>query len=214
MFCCHSRIDARYINSLVVTSGFSVEKVITELVRNSYHEQQKQYKTRQITSAMPKMMRTTLCLLLREDELCLAVKKDHKNPGVVVGIGKLNGYGGKVEPGESIEDAAKREVLQEAGVKVRALEKVGTIEYLFPETPRNNQVVHIYLCDRWTGEPRETEEMHAPEWFRLNQIPYSRMWKNDQEWLPLVLKGHKVTGRVEHSETRNYDVKIRAVAKL
>jgi len=45
----------------------------------------------------------TLTLILKNDEMLLGMK----NRGM--GKGKWNGFGGKVEPNESIDDAAKRQ---------------------------------------------------------------------------------------------------------
>jgi 8-oxo-dGTP diphosphatase/2-hydroxy-dATP diphosphatase len=40
------------------------------------------------------------------------------------GMGKWNGFGGKVEPAETVEDAALRELEEEAGLKFNAATKV------------------------------------------------------------------------------------------
>ena len=47
------------------------------------------------------MIEATLCFLLRKDEILLAKKK------YGFGVGKWNGVGGKVEKGETIEEAEK-----------------------------------------------------------------------------------------------------------
>ena len=46
-----------------------------------------------------------------------------KRPEVKFG-GKWNGFGGKVTEGESIEEAAKRELLEECGLTVNDIEKI------------------------------------------------------------------------------------------
>ena len=34
----------------------------------------------------------------------------------------------------------------------------------------------------------------APEWFKIEDIPYGNMWQDDEYWLPQVLAGNKVYG--------------------
>lgn len=36
-----------------------------------------------------------------------------------------------------------------------------------------------------------------PAWFLETEIPYSQMWPDDIHWLPLVLEGNKILGRLE-----------------
>jgi hypothetical protein len=31
-------------------------------------------------------------------------------------------------------------------------------------------------------------------WFLIDEIPYSEMWEDDLEWLPLLLKGRNFVG--------------------
>jgi 8-oxo-dGTP diphosphatase len=109
------------------------------------------------------------------------------------GAGKYNGFGGKVEDGETIAEATVREMREETGVDVRLedLERVGRLAFLFPYRPDWEQVVHVYLARRWQGTPQETDEM-VPAWFSVDDIPYEQMWDDDLYWLPRVLAGERV----------------------
>lgn len=128
----------------------------------------------------------TLLFLLRDDEILLAMKKRG------FGQGRWNGVGGKIEPGETIEQATARECHEEIGVQPGKLEKVAYLTFAFPDdTP--DILAHVYTTREWEGEPIETEEM-APQWFALDNIPYQQMWQDDKFWLPHVLAGKKLIG--------------------
>ena len=75
------------------------------------------------------MRQATLCFLLRErdggPEVLLALKKQG------FGQGKWNGIGGKVDAGERVQEAARREVAEEIGVEVGPLEKVALLTFCF-----------------------------------------------------------------------------------
>lgn len=141
------------------------------------------------------MRKVTLCFLLRENEICLAMKKRG------FGAGKYNGVGGKLDEGETVEQAALREVQEEIGVAVsiKDLEHAGTVTFTFTTKPDWDQEVHIFLIRKWNGDPIETEEM-APEWFALHEIPYEKMWIDDKHWLPTVLEGKKIQAHCALSE--------------
>lgn len=125
-------------------------------------------------------------MLRRNHELLLAMKKRG------FGMGRWNGVGGKVEPGESIEEALVRECEEEIGVTPKAYHKVAVHIFDYHDDPEAlKHEVHVYVSDQWDGEPEETEEM-APRWFPLNEIPYDHMWEDDALWLPLVLRGKKL----------------------
>ncbi len=136
------------------------------------------------------MKEATLCVLCKGDNILLGMKK------VRFGAGKYNGYGGKVNPNETIETAAIRELKEELDVTAKDLEKVGQIDFYFPPENENwNQTVHIYLVRQWEGDPKESEEMR-PDWFHRNAIPYDKMWIADRHWFPHVLEGKYVEGKV------------------
>lgn len=128
---------------------------------------------------------TTLVFLIKKDKVLLAMKKRG------FGEGRWNGSGGKVHDGETIEDAAKREVKEEIGVIIKKPKKVAVLNFYFAEKEEWNQQVIVYLTKDWEGEPAESEEM-KPKWFKIDQIPYNQMWSDDSYWIPYVLSGKKV----------------------
>jgi 8-oxo-dGTP diphosphatase len=144
----------------------------------------------------------TLCLLVRGDppeEILLGLKKTG------FGIGKYNGFGGKVEPGETVERAVVREVEEEIGIQVaeKDLDAVACLTFLFPADPDADKLAHVFLVTRWEGVPVESAEMR-PAWFGLADIPFERMWQGDVHWLPRVLAGERLLGRFvfgENNET-------------
>ena len=117
------------------------------------------------------------------------------------GIGKLNGLGGKVEAGESIEAAAVREANEEGGISVEEedLVRVGDISFSFKEHPDWDLTCAIFFSYRFSGEPRESDEM-KPEWMFLSAIPYEELWPADRHWLPMMLNGYCVTGEIVNHE--------------
>jgi len=133
-----------------------------------------------------------LCLLVRgepPEEILLGFKK------AGFGAGKYNGFGGKVEPGETIAGAAVREVGEEVGLRVSEgdLEPAGRLTFLFPANPEWDKVGHVFVVRRWEGEPVESAEMR-PTWFRVEEIPFGQMWQGDVHWLPRVLAGERGRG--------------------
>ncbi|KAM8845866.1 oxidized purine nucleoside triphosphate hydrolase [Spinachia spinachia] len=128
----------------------------------------------------------TLVLVVQPGRVLLGMKKRG------FGAGKWNGFGGKVQPGETIEEGARRELLEESGLTVDSLEKVGNLTFEFVGEAQLLDV-HVFRADHYNGEPTESEEMR-PEWFKLHEIPFSQMWADDNLWFPLLLQKKKFVG--------------------
>jgi 8-oxo-dGTP diphosphatase len=62
--------------------------------------------------------------------------------------------GGKVEAGESILDALKREFAEELGLKVRTAEPWCGVEHVYPHA---HVRLHFYISRDWLGEPQSLE---------------------------------------------------------
>ena len=140
-----------------------------------------------------KIVNATLVYLLKGDpvsEILLGFKKDG------FGKGKYVGYGGKIEPGETIDQAAVRELAEESGIQISptSLTYVADIMFLFPEKPEWNHRVHVFTAPADEIEPQETHEM-SPHWFQLSSIPYNKMWDDSQYWLPKIISGDKLKAK-------------------
>lgn len=130
----------------------------------------------------------TLCMVQQEDRLLLGMKKRG------FGAGRWNGFGGKVHPGESIEEAAKRELLEEISITPLDMRKRGVIRFHFEGDPVILEV-HFFGITQFTGKPTEGEEM-KPQWYRKDEIPFESMWPDDPYWMPLFLAGKNFGGDV------------------
>ena len=129
----------------------------------------------------------TLCIIHQYPKVLLGMKKRGH------GEGKWNGFGGKVEEGETIEEAAKREMKEEAGVEISRMSKLGVIEF---ESQGDSEIleVHIFRVKKFKGVPAESEEMR-PKWFDVDEIPFDQMWPDDKHWFPLLLEEKRFKGK-------------------
>lgn len=144
----------------------------------------------------------TLVFIVQNNNILLMRKKRG------LGEGKINGPGGKLDPGETIEHCAIREVQEELCITPGPLTYHG--ENCFQFTDGYSIHVHVYSADSYQGTPTETDEA-IPLWFALDDIPYHEMWEDDDLWLPMMLANKNFTGRylfdgdtmLDHTITKN-----------
>jgi 8-oxo-dGTP diphosphatase len=124
--------------------------------------------------------RAVLCFIEHDGNLLLI----HKKTGL--GAGKINAPGGRIDPGERAEQAAIREVREEVCVEAANLREAGELFFQFTDGYKLHGTV--FFASSHTGTPAATREAD-PFWCPANQIPYERIWEDDQHWLPLALAG-------------------------
>jgi 8-oxo-dGTP diphosphatase len=142
------------------------------------------------------LLEATLVFLVKDGKVLLARKTRH------IGAGKWNGYGGGVEPGQSLIECAISECQQESGVEIRPADLQKVAEVTFHNTKTNGEkfscLVHVFTTEHWIGEPKESEEMSKPKWFPINQLPVTEMMPADSVWVPLVLAGKRIIGEAHY----------------
>jgi 8-oxo-dGTP diphosphatase len=109
-----------------------------------------------------------------------------------LGAGKINGPGGRVEPGETPLACAIRETQEELLITPTGVSYAGEL-FFHAEDDMPRIHAHVFTAGGYEGTPTETDEA-IPRWFRFDEIPYDEMWDDDGLWLPNVLWGQRVTG--------------------
>lgn len=95
-------------------------------------------------------------------------------------IGRLDRYGrllwslpkGHVEPGETPDEAALREVAEETGIQGKVIARLGTIDFWFiAERQRIHKTVHHFLLEAMGGELSDADvEVTEVAWIPLADV--------------------------------------------
>ena len=92
---------------------------------------------------------------------------------------------GKIEKGESPEEACKREIEEETGLKIKKFIKSFTIQR------RPESIEHIFAC-RYDGDPTDIEldgkENVSYGWYDVEEMDYLDIVPNLVEYIMLVFK--------------------------
>jgi 8-oxo-dGTP diphosphatase len=127
----------------------------------------------------------TLCFIRKKGHILLMEKKTG------MGKGLINAPGGRIEKGESPLEAAVRETQEEVLLTPLDLEKKGLLYFQF--TQGYKLLGHVYTASDYTGTMGATKEAD-PFWVSEKNLPFDRMWEDDQYWIPHMLNGRFVKG--------------------
>ena len=123
------------------------------------------------------MKRITGCggVILREDRVLLI-----KRYNVSTFNDLWSNPGGKVEPGETVEDAVKREMYEEIGVRVEIKSHLGD----YDDGKKGSYAGYLVEIIEGTARIMEPDKISDLDWFRLNELPealapYTQMYLNN-----------------------------------
>jgi 8-oxo-dGTP diphosphatase len=109
-----------------------------------------------------------------------------------IGQGKINGPGGKIDPGETPEQCVVRECQEELHITPLEPVKMGELWFAMSDIPDIH--CHVFMATEFEGVPTATDEAN-PLWTDIRNIPYDQMWEDDQHWMPQMLAGQKFLGK-------------------
>lgn len=101
-------------------------------------------------------------------------------------LGKYNGLGGKMEPGEDILTCLRREILEEAGITCKDILLRGTINWNGFGAKGEDWFGFIFLVESFEGVPYRSNDEGELIWKNVVEMATLPMWEGDKYFLPLV----------------------------
>lgn len=107
-------------------------------------------------------------IIIRDGHILLQRRKDN---------GCWGYHGGCLELGEHLEDAARRELYEETGVKAKTMKLYGVfsgpeLHYVYPHGDEVYNVDVVYVCDDFEGElSADKNEVSELRWFPFHAVP-------------------------------------------
>lgn len=80
--------------------------------------------------------------------------------------------GGKVEPFETLQQAVRREILEETGLQIERMSLLCIVDQIAPDR-HEHWVAPVYIAEDFTGNAtvKEPEALGDVKWFPLEQLP-------------------------------------------
>lgn len=129
---------------------------------------------------MKKLPETVLCYLKRDEKYLLLFRNKKEND---YNEGKWIGVGGRIEKGETKDEAAIRETKEETGLNVRSLKCNGEVLFVNDDY---QEMMYVYEIEDFDGEEIICDEGDL-KWIPIKDIYNYPMWEGDKEFLPLLI---------------------------
>lgn len=144
-----------------------------------------------------KTIEASLVYLFKDDHVLMMhrVKKEkdlHK--------GKWNGLGGKLEPAESPEESAIRELKEESGYDIHSLKFAGHLFFPKFDKQENDWSVFVFTSDDFTGVQLENTPEGELKWIHKDKLLELNLWEGDKYFLPKLLSGAKFLGKFNYMD--------------
>lgn len=101
-------------------------------------------------------------------------------------LGKYNGLGGKLEPGEDVVACIHRELREEASIEATSLRLRGTISWPGFGAGGEDWLGFVFLVDAFTGTVPDANAEGTLHWIPHEELLSLPLWEGDRHWLPLV----------------------------
>lgn len=107
-------------------------------------------------------------IVYKDEKILLQQRKDNKCWGYP---------GGKIETGEIVEEAARRELYEETGLIVNSMSLFGVfsgpeLHYIYPDGNEVDIIDIVFTSNDFYGELKaQEEEVDDLRWFHYNELP-------------------------------------------
>ncbi|HEX7976581.1 MAG TPA: 8-oxo-dGTP diphosphatase, partial [Anaerolineales bacterium] len=142
----------------------------------------------------------TLCYV-RRDGQTLMIHRIKKMGDMHAG--KWNGLGGKLEPGETPEECAIREIWEESGLRVERLDLKGLLT--FPAFAKDEDwYAFVFVASEFSGELIDSPE-GVLHWVADSELLGLNLWEGDRIFLPWLERPGFFSGKFIYQDGRLVD---------
>ena len=143
------------------------------------------------------MKLATLCYLRRNGKTLMVHRIKKKND---MHAGKWNGLGGKLEPGETPEECAVREIMEESGLRVFNPVLKGVLT--FPAFSNDEDwYAFVFLAYEFEGELIDSPEGDL-KWIDSSELLNLNLWDGDRIFLPWLDRQGFFSGKFIYKDGR------------
>ncbi len=100
--------------------------------------------------------------------------------------GKWIAAGGKLEPGESIDECAVREVVEETGYNMHTFDKRAVVQFV--SDIFEDEEMHIYTSDDFEKICEPVSDEGDFEWIPISEVFNLSLWEGDRFFLKYIIE--------------------------
>ena len=126
-----------------------------------------------------KRIDVAIAIIRRGDQILVCQRKEDDSFG-----GYWEFPGGKLEPGETLQECIVREIREELNIQVLPLKQLASVEHTYDHVQVR---LFPFICDHQTGEP-QLLEVQAAKWITANELPEYRFPAANQGLIAAVIK--------------------------
>jgi 8-oxo-dGTP diphosphatase len=142
------------------------------------------------------MKLATLCYLRQGGKTLMIHRVKKAND---MHLGKWNGLGGKLNPGETPEECARREIYEESGLKVLSLQFKGILT--FPSfAEEEDWYAFVFVVEAFGGELVDCSEEGNLKWVNDSELLGLNLWEGDRIFLPWLEEPGIFSGKFIYQE--------------
>jgi 8-oxo-dGTP diphosphatase len=151
------------------------------------------------------MILSTLCYLQKENSTLMMHRNQKKSD---YHLGKWNGLGGKMEPGETPEECVIREVFEESGLNLLKPKWAGFLTW-----PKFDGEVDwyafVFTGTQFDGDLRKSNPEGSLEWVPNHRVMALPLWEGDRVFMKWILEDRFFSARFEYVEGELKDFQVR-----
>jgi 8-oxo-dGTP diphosphatase len=152
---------------------------------------------------MPQTRMGTLCYLRQGGKTLMVHRIKKPND---MHQGKWNGLGGKLEPGETPEECAIREIYEESGLVVHKLIYKGLLT--FPGFANEEDwYAFVFVGTEFSGELIDSPEGNL-DWVEDGRLLDLMLWEGDRLFIPWLDRPGVFSGKLTYQEGRLVDHQV------